>query len=71
MDLPRVGKKFIPVKDWNGEYLIISSYKPDKSEVQNYGAKRTYIVHAVYKYTTVFIGRFFSLRNARKAVLDY
>ena len=64
----KINTHFVPEKDWNGEYLIISSYKPHPSEVKNYYAKRTYYVHAVYKYTTVFVGRYFNLRDARKAV---
>ena len=67
----KVNEQYVPNKDWNGEYLIISSYKPHPSEVENYHAKRTYYVHAVYKYSTEFLGRYFSLKKARERVLDY
>ena len=67
----KVGEKYKPNNAWNGEYLCISSYKPHESEVRNYGVKRTYYVHAVYKNTSVFVGRFFKLKKARKAVSNY
>ena len=67
----KVGVPYIPEKEWNGKYLIISSYRPHPSDAENYQAKRMYCVHAVYEYTTVFIGRYFSLRKAREAVLSY
>lgn len=67
----KVNEPYVPNKDWNGEYLIISSHKPHPSEVENYHAKRTYYVHAVYKYSTEFLGRYFSLKKARERVLCY
>lgn len=67
----KVNVPYVPKKDWNGEYLIISSYKPDRFEVENYNAKRKYIVHAVYGTGSEFLGRFFNLHKARETVLMY
>jgi len=50
--------------------FVISSYKANPEEIKRYGTKRIYIVHfgndtAGY----YFRGRFFSLKEARKAMM--
>lgn len=67
----RVGEQYKPDSKWNGEYLRISSYKPDPREVLHYNAKRTYYAHAVYGTGAFFIGRYFSLKKARDAIKTY
>ncbi len=66
----RVEQEDKPDIKWNGEYYYISSYKPHPSDVEHYGAKRMYYVHAVYKYEVYFLGRYFSLKKARDAIKD-
>lgn len=51
--------------------FIITSHAPHPSEVSNYGAKRTYLVHEVSGNFDLFIGRYFNLKQAREKVLSY
>ena len=65
--VPRVGQEY---QTKHGT-LIISSFKTSEHEIETYGAKnRMYYVHAKGN-GYWFLGRFFSLREARKFVLNH
>ena len=67
MQVPRVGQEY---QTKHGT-LIISSLKTSEHEIETYGAKkRVYYVHAKGNWY-LFLGRFFSLREARKFVMSY
>ena len=69
--LYKVNTPIYPQKEWNGEYLFISSYPVHEYEARTYHATRKYVVHAIYKYNTYFLGQYFKLKDARQKVKEY